>query len=304
MRMKFHAKLGGWATIFALAGLPIAAQAQLGGSLAVGNTVPVTNALGWNLPGTDGDPANACRVEIRRTHAGGTILSPTNDPGQIETFNPLVTNSHLGRGVIGSNPGIYAETFTNRSVLATDETYYARVFDRADPAVAIYYADTAPFARPADEVGEINPEFGPLKLVATGELDGDADGDGIPDAMEGDVGLDPNSSDTDGDGYSDWFEAHYGDYLNPKETDRSLEIQINAPESVGVEPHTVSWWTIPVPGMTYRLDFRPLWVDGEAYTNLWSGMATETNLEVDVEDWVQTDGVKGFFRVTVPYAGP
>ena len=304
MKMKFHVKFLGWATILALAGLPLAANGQLGGSLAVGNTIPVTNALWRNLPGTDGDPANSCQVEIRRTYAGGTILSPTNEQSQIEIFNPLITNSHLGRGVIGVNPGIYAETFTNRSVLATDETYYARVFDRADPAAAIYYADTEPFARPADEVGEINPEFGPLKLVGTGEPDGDADGDGIPDAMEGDLGLDPNSPDRDEDGYSDWFEAHYGDYLNPKEADPPLHIEINDPENVGVDPHTVSWWTIPVPGMTYRLDYRPQWVDGEAYTNLWSGMATETNLEVDVEDWVQTDGVKGFFRVTVPYEGP
>ncbi|MGD9781597.1 MAG: hypothetical protein AB7V14_05525 [Kiritimatiellia bacterium] len=303
MRTKFHVESWAWAALFALAGLPSVASAQ-GSALSVGNWIPVTNALWRNLPGTDGDPDNSGRVEIRQTWTGGTILSPANEQSQIETFNPLVTNSHLGRGVLGINPGTYAETFADRSVLATNLLYYARVFDRADPAAAIYYADTETFPGQPVDVTSINPEFGPLKLVATGELDGDADGDGIPDAMEGDMGLDANSPDHDGDGYGDWFEAHYGDYLDPKEWNSPLEILLNSPENAGVDPHTVSWWTIPVPDMTYRLDYRPLWVDGEAYTNLWSGAATDTHLEVDVEDWVQADGVKGFFRVTVPYEGP
>lgn len=305
MKTKFHLKILGATAVLALAGLPSAAPAQIGGSLAVGNTVPVTNALRRNLPGTNGDPDNAGRVEIRQTHTGGTILSPTNDPGQLETFNPLITNSYLGRGVLGSHPGVFSETFEDRSVLALDKTYYARVFDRADPAAAIYYADTAPFARPSDEIGEVNPEFGPLKLVGTGELDGDADGEGIPDAMEGDLGLDPNSADTDEDGYNDWFEAYYSDYLNSKVPDPSLEIQINAPAEPAVDPHTVSWWTIPVPAMTYHLQYRRQWIDGDSYSNVWSGVATETLLDVEVQDWVGTnDPPKGFFRVVVPYDGP
>ena len=67
----------------------------------------------------------------------------------------------------------------------------------------------------------------------------------------------------------------------------------------------MSWWTIPVPGMTYHLQYRPQWVDEEAYSNIWSGTATETLLDIDVQDWVGTnEPPKGFFRVTVPYPGP
>ena len=203
---------------------------------------------------------------------------------------------------VGANPGIYAETFTNRTVLATNLQYYARVFDRPPGPDPVYYADTVPFFGPPSDLPSINPEFGPAKLVATGEIDVDTDGDGIPDGAEVDYGLDPNSPDTDGDGYNDWFEAFWWeDYLNPKEGDAPLVIQINSPEIPGAEPHTVSWWTIPVPGMTYQLQFRP-WMPAEAaYSNVWSTVATETNVEYDVESLIETDSpVKGFFRVVIP----
>jgi len=223
----------------------------------------------------------------------------------LEAYNPLVTNSYLGRGVVGVNPGIYSETFTNRSVLATNATYYVRVFDRPDPSAAIYYADTAPFFGPPVEVPSINPEFGALTRVDGTYPDPDSDGDGLPDAVEFDLSLDPNDPDYDDDGYNDWFESHFWDYLNPKVADPSLEIQINAPAQLTVDPHTVSWWTIPVPAMTYYLQYRPQWMDEDSYSNIWSGAATETYLDVDVEEWVQTNSpIKGFFRVVVPYEGP
>lgn len=303
MKTTVHLKVLGAAAVLALAGLPIAAHAQIGTSLAVGNTVPVTNALRRNLPGTNGDPDNSSRVEIRQTHTGGTILAPTNDPGQLEAFNPLITNSYLGRGVLDSHPGVFSETFEDRTVLALDKTYYVRVFDGADPASAIYYADTAPFARPADEVTEFHPEFGILKRV-DGEEDLDTDGDGLPDAFEdGETGTIPSEWDTDGDGYGDWFEAYYDEYIDPNEPTAALEIQITAPQ-IEADPHTVSWWTIPVPGLTYRLDYRPQWVDEEAYSNVWSGAATDSYLEIPVDELVPGGEPKGFFRVTVPYDGP
>lgn len=304
MKTKIHVKVLAATAISVLAFLPVATSAQ-GISLAVGNTVPVQNVLGRNLPGNNGDPDNSSRVEIRQTWAGGQILAPTNDPGQMETYNPLVTNSYLGHGVIGLNPGIYSETFTNRSVLATNATYYARVFDRPDPSAAIYYADTAPFFGPPVDVPSINPEFGALMRV-DGEEDVDTDGDGLPDAMEdGETGTIPSEWDTDGDGFGDWFEAYYDDYMDPNAPTNALEIQINVPENAAVDPHTVSWWTIPVPDMTYQLQYRPQWVDGDTYSNVWSGTATETYLDVDVQDWVGTnEPPKGFFRVVVPYPGP
>lgn len=302
MRTEFHVKIWGWAALFALAGLPSVASAQ-GSSLSVGNNVPVTNALGRNLLGTDGYPDNSGRIEIRQTWTGGLILAPTNEPGQLETYNRLVTNSYLGQGNLGVNPGKYTVNFKDR--LPTNVTYYARVFDRADSAAAIYYADTEPFPGQPEDVTSINPEFGTLKRV-DGEADVDTDGDGLPDAFEdGETGTYPSERDSDGDGFNDWFEAFYDEYMDPNAPTNALEIQINVPENPAVDPHTVSWWTIPVPNMTYQLQYRPQWADGEAYSNLWSGTATETYLDVDVQDWVGTnDPPKGFFRVVVPYAGP
>ena len=303
MKTKIHVKVLAATAMLALAILPVAASAQ-GISLAVGNTVPVQNVLGRNLLGNNGDPDNSSRVEIRQTWTGGQILAPTNEQSQIDTYNPLITNSHLGRGVLGSNPGIYSETFTNRSVLATNATYYVRVFNQPDPAAAIYYADTAPFFGPPVDATHLNPEFGALKRV-DGEEDVDTDGDGLPDAFEdGETGTIPSEWDTDGDGFNDWFEAYYDAYMDPNAPTNALEVQINAPQ-LAADPHTVSWWTIPVPGMTYHLQYRSQWVDEEAFSNIWSGTATETLLDVDVQDWVGTnEPPKGFFRVVVPYAGP
>ena len=303
MKTKIHVKVLAATAMLALAILPVAASAQ-GISLAVGNTVPVQNVLGRNLLGNNGDPDNSSRVEIRQTWTGGQILAPTNEQSQIDTYKPLITNSHLGRGVLGSNPGIYSETFTNRSVLATNATYYVRVFNQPDPAAAIYYADTAPFFGPPVDATHLNPEFGALKRV-DGEEDVDTDGDGLPDAFEdGETGTIPSEWDTDGDGFNDWFEAYYDAYMDPNAPTNALEVQINAPQ-LAADPHTVSWWTIPVPGMTYHLQYRSQWVDEEAFSNIWSGTATETLLDVDVQDWVGTnEPPKGFFRVVVPYAGP
>lgn len=48
---------------------------------------------------------------------------------------------------------------------------------------------------------------------------GDADGDGLTNAHERELGTDPHSSDTDGDGLSDPFELHIGTDPRSADTD-------------------------------------------------------------------------------------
>ena len=280
--------------------IAVAAQAQEP-VLVVGNAMAVNDPLGRPFRGINGSPELSARVEIRATF-GGRILSPTNEEAQLDFFNPLMRVSYIGHDVPIADSGLFSETFASNE-LHSATSYYARAFDWTSRDTSIYYADSLPFAGMPS--GTINPEFGPLVRV-DGEEDVDTDGDGLPDAFEdGETGTIPSEWDTDGDGFNDWFEAYYGEYMDPNAPTNALEVQINAPENAAVDPHTVSWWTIPVPGMTYHLQYRPQWVDEEAYSNIWSGTATETLLDIDVQDWVGTnEPPKGFFRVVVPYDGP
>lgn len=281
------------------------AQAQVG-AIVVYNDTPVRDVLQRPLPGRWNFPDESCRVEIRQTTPAGAILPPDPATGEGNPQNLLVRSSYMGMGVGGVNPGKFSEAFTNR--LSTNSTYFVRAFDAPLPSAAIYYTDSAVFKAPTNSnVASVEVIFQPklFRLVATGLEDVDSDGDGIPDEMENNVtGTLPSKWDSDDDGYSDWFEAHYSEYMNPNEKNAPFEIQIDAPAEVGLDPHTVSWWTIPVPGMEYRLEYRSPWVDGGTYEEVWSGTATETNLEVDVEDVVTNSPAKGFFRVTVPYTVP
>lgn len=221
MKTRRNANATIWTAVLAATLLPALAGAQ-GISLSVGNTVPVTNVLGRTLPGTDGDPGHACQVEIRETWTGGFILPPTDE--NLETFNPTITNSYLGCGVVGENSGTYSEGFNDRSVFRTNQLYYVRVFNLP----LTYYADTPAFFGPPDDVSSINPEFGPLQRV-DGEEDVDSDGDGIPDMLEdSELSTSPSEPDTDGDTYGDWFEAYYSDYMDPLSDPRTRKRPSNS----------------------------------------------------------------------------
>jgi len=300
MNMKIHFKALGLAAGLLWAFLPAARAQEI--SLAIGNNVPVQNALKRNLPGSNGNPSGAVRVEIRETTAGGGIAPPDPVTGEGSDANPLVRESYLGHDTIGIDPGLFSETFTGR--LSTNITYYARVYDAPTPEAALYFANSATFSGPPSYVDSLSVTFGALQLVS-GVADEDADGDGIPTALEEDMGLDPNSPDSDGDGYPDWFEGHFSEYMHASEKDPGLDLQINPPLADAANPHTVSWQTIPVPGMTYRLQYTDALPYEDPYVaEVWSGALTDTNKEVDVEDWVANSLYKGYFRVVVPYDGP
>ena len=281
---------GLWAAL-AVVLIAAGAEAQVG-SLVVGNSAPVTNALGRPFHGVNGYPEISARVEIREMGPG--IVPPDTETGEgNDGVNPLVRVSYIGHDSPFENSGMFSETFTNR--LGEGTWYFARVYDGPSPGGSMYYLNSETFQGPPSGVESLDVVFQTRRLV-NGEPDLDSDGDGIPDAMEGDMGLDPNSPDTDGDGFDDRFEE-LNDYVDPKEP-LPLDIAIHAPQ-LATDPHSVSWWTIP--GVFYRLEYRPQWVDGEPFIpDVWTGVAGGTEIgtiQIDVESWVTNSPVKGFFRV-------
>ncbi|NCA81875.1 MAG: hypothetical protein EOM72_03930 [Opitutae bacterium] len=280
------------------------ARGQLGVTVAVNNPTPVTNALGRNLPGNNGNPSGAARVEIRQW--GGGIVKPDPDTREgNDALNPPAGEpTYMGHDVLGDNPGQFSKQF-DRSELEAGP-YFARVYDADAPRDAIYYADSAAFSLPADpNETTINVAFGPLRWVFTGEVDGDDDGDGIPNAMENEVTYtNPDSWDTDGDGWDDRFEV-LNDQLDPQESTPIL-VELHAPQPESLPPlgHSVSWWTIP--GVAYRLEFHPTQVDaaGGDYVDVWADPAPGAEKVEDV-DWVMDESPTGFFRVKAfPYGIP
>lgn len=269
-------------------------RAQIETPWTAGNFSPATDVLDRNLPGSNGEPDSAARVEIRQAGPGGLIVAPDPETGAgDEGLNPLLRVSYMGHDAIGVNPGLFSETFSNR--FGTGTSYFARVFDKPSAAAALYYANSALFTEPPSHENSREVTFGAMQLVS-GEADLDNDGDGIPDTLEmEEFGTDPNSKDTDEDGYDDGFEVAYDDYLDPGEPDVN-EIRVTGQEGGG--DYWAAWWAIP--GVTYRLEFRPAWIDGTAFIQVWSGAAGGTNLEINVQNWMQTNSPKGFFRYTVP----
>ena len=292
MKTQHHWHALGIACVF-LGMAAASSLAQIVSPLAVGNVTPATDVLGRTLPGNDLDP-DPCLVEIRKAGPGGYIVPPDPVTGAGDTnYNPLVRNTHIGHGAIGTRSGLFSEIFTNR--LEGGVSYFARVFDRTTAEAALYYADSALFDEPSSEATELHVTFASMRLVS-GEADIDSDGDGIPDALElEEFGTDPTAKDTDEDGYDDGFEVAYDDYLDPGEPDVN-ELRVTGLEDGG--DYRAAWWAIP--GVAYRLEFRPAWIDGIAYTQVWSGAASGTNLEISVQNWMLTNRPKGFFRYTVP----
>jgi hypothetical protein len=312
--MRAQVRVKHWAGIacafaFWMAG---AAHAQtFGGSLTVENSSVLTDVIGRTLPGTftvGGDPS-AVRVEIRETNPAGGIAPPDPETGEgNEGVNPLVRESYMGAGIIVSNPGRFSELFGER--LDGAKQYYVRVYDQPSTSDSLYYRDSSSFQDNGVALS-VDPVFGGWKLIATAQPDVDSDGDGVPDALEELIGTIIFNADTDGDGYGDLFEHFYSDYMRPMEPDPPFVVELIPPVYTPAEiegdpmvqegPHTVSWFTVPVPGLYYRLE----WIDelpfDEALTQtIWDGVLAQPGeqVDVDVEDYIRDDGgIRGFFRV-------
>jgi len=277
-------------------------------SLAIGNTEPVRDIFGRPFFGDWDTPSNeACRVEIREV--GTSIVAPDPVTGEgNDAQNPLLCETRIGQVVvIERNTGKFSKSLSDR--LPQGVEYFARVYDASLPGDSYYYANSLPFKDvPPDQqaaVSTLDVVFQDLHLWDTSLDDGDTDGDGIPNWMEPEFyGTDANASDTDGDGYNDKFEVLHSEYVDPTEKNPN-EIQLYLPDFSEPPSETneyyVRWWTIP--GVDYRLEYRDVMMDGVAFSNIWNGTAldSQTNLEISVDDWVQTNvGIKGFFRYLIP----
>lgn len=291
--------------------VPCVVEADVVSFVTLSNPEPVKDAIGRNLPGNWERPDIASRVEIRSVGTG--IVAPDPQTGESdEAANPLVASSFIGENVPGPNLGKFSHTFSDRAVLAGGA--FARVYDNYASQGAVYYWDSQVIQDVPTNQWQVTPSldviFGERQVIDTVNYPGDpdTDGDGIPDAMEMEMGLDPGVADTDGDGYDDLFEVLNGLYLQPSDPDPSLTIALTrevAPEGNPQLPAILSWDTIPVPAMEYVVQFRPIWEDEEAFSNIWSGVYTDKRIELDVQEWLDDPSFeRGFFRVRIPYERP
>jgi len=306
--MKYHPRYTIWAVgSILLLGLMGSAQGQ-SEQLTIGNTNPVLDHVGRPFPGIWMSSNTASRVEVREV--GLAIIPPDPSTGAgNDTLNPLLLGTYMGFGVIGTNAtGIFSYNLDGIGLERLPEgvEYFARVYDAPLTSEAYYYANSLPFQDvPPGEYSTtptVYVNFQSIYLVNGGD-DTDSDGDLLPDWMEFEItSTDPNAWDSDEDGYYDGFEELHSDYLVQGEKDENA-VQLHTPVFSGDPPQTneyyVSWWAIP--GVFYQLEYRDAMTDGLIFTNIWDGTASQTNVEISVDDWVQTNvGMKGFFRYLIP----
>ncbi len=197
----------------------------------------------WNLRNV---PASFGQVRARVN----CVRSGVTETGQSELFEVLSNDTLFVNSLTLGNPTKVPKSI---SISAPDTTLYSlggpplelqvsATYPEAPPAVVTTsgtnYTSSSPFVATVSTVGEVTPvSSGTTLISAMNEgalavieiqvvLSGDSDGDGIPDALEVEKGLDPNDpvdalEDTDIDGLSNGEEllgTVYGyitDHLDP-----------------------------------------------------------------------------------------
>lgn len=273
------------------------------------------------LPGRGGpgiDP-NAARVEIRAVKnalGGGQIVPLTEDGKSDEDKNPLVVETRIGAGVVGSQPGRFSVCVPREALekvgtgVGDYHGFFARVYDAPTVAESSYYMDSdEAFYKPAQLYTNLVFSKKDMTPIAGGE-GLDTDGDGLTDQEEAVMGTDYKNPDTDGDGVDDFWETAFGlDPLNPPmisamTTDRSEEsVDAILPDESAWH---VEWPASTNPGVRYTLEFVqdlddwgkevPEGEEGPVREYAITNAITQTNWAQDVTPWMST-WTRGFLRL-------
>ena len=294
-------RVGAWGAMIWLAAM--GASGQFVAPLYVGNVEPARDPHGRPLTGSNlkTEAAGRCRVEIRQA-MGGAILPPATN-GEANALNPLLTEDGKSVGGIGQNTayadsGLFAMVFTLRPEAGTK--LFARAFNAPTADGASFYCDS--------EVAEVTAT-GTSLVLAFGEAkpldDGDADGDGLSNSWEREMGTgDRETADYDGDGMSDLAEWRAGTDATDAGSDLSFQLvrreaDLPAPadgEEGSVATLLVRWQSVP--GKSYQLQHAEALVGGAGFVDVGEVVtAQEGEIEIDVVVELDAADRAGAFRV-------
>lgn len=207
----------------------------------------------YGIPSVEGD-----LIQIL-VATDGTIYPPNAD-GTPDSRNPTFAETRIGAGVSPMLP--HSGRFS--AALAARPSGGMKIFVRAFNAPSIeeasFYGDSQIFLVSSFSNNQFRAEITSTDKPLDG---GDADGDGLNNALETSQGSDPYAMDTDGDGYSDSDEYVAGtDALGEDSYPVFVSIQ---PADGGLTQ--MSWWPV-VSGRTYKIYHTPNLADAESGMNL------------------------------------
>jgi hypothetical protein len=231
----------------------------------------------------------------------GPIQPPSAD-GIAHPDNPLVTPNSvggIGMNTTTTNSGLFCMVFTNR--LAPGTRVFARAFNAPTIEEATFYADTKLAAAPGAGKTSLVLTFGEAQPLDPG----DADGDGLCNSWEKELGTDDRlTSDYDGDGMTDLQEFKAG--TSPTQAGSLLAIQSIRKDSSAerksadgtmVQAMHISFQSVP--GKSYQLQFSPSFT-AQAFEPVGQVVkADEGETEIDMLAEVPAEATAGLFCVVL-----
>ena len=261
-----------------------------GARSACGQAVPLDAMTPAAILDESGQPLSNSRGALVQFLLVGSGIQPPSSDGQPAPSNTVLFSTHVGNGVADTPElqGLFDAAVTPRP----SGPVFARVFNRSTAEASSFYADSQSFTPNSTQV--FAAAFG---LVSNVLDSADADGDGMNNSWEKNIGSDPLLADTDGDGTSDPDELRIG--TSP--SDARSNLAVVGCRRLGDGSFEVHWASAPA--RQYKLQ----WVNLEdgpsilAASDLTAVVEATSTETVSVVDGSMLPGA-GFFRVV--YAGP